>query len=353
MVLIPEVNLNMEKRIVVVTGGAGYIGSHTVVALHEAGYTPVIIDNFSNSKPEVLDGIAEIIGVKPQLFALDCLSKSDLKKALQSCAADGEVAGVIHFAAYKAVGESTEKPIDYFENNIGSTISLLGAMVESGVSNLVFSSSCTVYGQPDQIPVDESAPILPAESPYGYTKQACERVIMDAFNSSMPLSACLLRYFNPIGAHQSATIGELPLGHPNNLIPYLTQAVAGLRGPLTIFGNNYPTDDGTCIRDYIHVMDLARAHVASIKWLQSNDPSCEAFNLGTGTGKSVSEVIAAFEKANGINVPYVFGPRRPGDVVAIFANAEKAHRELGWKCEFSLEEALRDAWKWQLQLDHA
>ncbi|MBV42168.1 MAG: UDP-glucose 4-epimerase GalE [Crocinitomicaceae bacterium] len=343
----------MEKRIVIVTGGAGYIGSHTVVALHESGYRPVIIDDFSNSKPEVLDGIAKITGVKPQLFSLDCRSKNDLLEALQSCTADGEVAGVIHFAAYKAVGESTEKPLDYFENNIGSTVSLLAAMSESGVSNLVFSSSCTVYGQPDQIPVDESAPILPAESPYGYTKQACERLIMDAFKSSMPLSACLLRYFNPIGAHQSANIGELPIGHPNNLIPYLTQAVAGLRNPLTVFGNDYPTEDGTCIRDYIHVMDLARAHVASIAWLESNSPSCEAFNLGTGTGKSVSEVIAAFEKTNGIEVPYAFGPRRSGDVVAIFANAEKAHRELGWNCEFNLEEALRDAWKWQLQLAQA
>jgi UDP-glucose 4-epimerase len=353
MMLIHGVNLNMQKRIVVVTGGAGYIGSHTVVALHEAGYTPVIIDDFSNSKPEVLDGIAQIIGVKPQLFSLDCRSKNDLKQALQSCANNGEVAGIIHFAAYKAVGESTEKPLDYFENNIGSTVSLLAAMADSGVSNLVFSSSCTVYGQPDHIPVDESAPILPAESPYGYTKQACERLISDAFKSSMPLSACLLRYFNPIGAHPSAAIGELPLGHPNNLIPYLTQAASGLRDPLTVFGNDYPTEDGTCIRDYIHVMDLARAHVASIHWLQSNNPSCEAFNLGTGTGNSVSEVIDAFQKANDVEVPFAFGPRRAGDVVAIYANAEKAHRELGWKCEFNLEEALRDAWRWQLQLGQA
>jgi UDP-glucose 4-epimerase len=343
----------MEKQVVIVTGGAGYIGSHTVVALHLAGYTPVIIDNFSNSKPDVLKGIAEIIGEKPQLFELDCRSKSDMQQALENCAAIGEIAGIIHFAAYKAVGESTEKPLDYFENNIGSTASLLGAMSELGVSNLVFSSSCTVYGQPEESPVDELAPILPAESPYGYTKQACERLITDSFNSSMSLSACLLRYFNPIGAHQSAAIGELPIGHPNNLIPYLTQATAGLRGPLTVFGNDYPTDDGTCIRDYIHVMDLARAHVAAIKWLQSNEPVCEAFNLGTGQGKSVSEVIAAFEKANGISVPYAFGPRRAGDVVSIFANAEKAHQNLGWKCELSLEEALRDAWKWQQKLSNA
>jgi UDP-glucose 4-epimerase len=340
----------MAKQKVVVTGGAGYIGSHTVVALHEAGFSPVIFDNFSNSKPEVLDGIARIIGEKPQIFEVDCRSKAELAHAIEACASDGQIAGVIHFAAFKAVGESTERPLDYFDNNIGSTVSLLEAMTAAGISNLVFSSSCTVYGQPDTIPVDEQAPILPAESPYGYTKQACERLITDAFNSSMPLSACLLRYFNPIGAHPSAAIGELPLGHPNNLIPYLTQATAGTRGPLTVFGNDYPTEDGTCIRDYIHVMDLARAHVASIHWLLSNPASCEAFNLGTGEGKSVSQVIAAFEKANGIEVPYSFGPRRAGDITAIFANAGKAERALGWKCELSLEEALRDAWKWQQKL---
>ena len=340
----------MANQKVVVTGGAGYIGSHTVVALHEAGFSPIIFDNFSNSKPEVLDGIARIIGEKPQLFEVDCRSKAELAHAIETCASDGEIAGVIHFAAFKAVGESTEKPLDYFDNNIGSTVSLLEAMTTSGVSNLVFSSSCTVYGQPDAIPVDEHAPILPAESPYGYTKQACERLITDAFDSSMPLSACLLRYFNPIGAHPSAAIGELPLGHPNNLIPYLTQATAGTRGPLTVFGNDYPTEDGTCVRDYIHVMDLARAHVAAIQWLQSNPASCEAFNLGTGKGKSVSQVIAAFEKANGITVPYAFGARRAGDVTAIYANPEKAEHTLGWKCELSLEEALRDAWKWQQKL---
>lgn len=340
----------MGKKQVIVTGGAGYIGSHTVVALHEAGFTPVIIDDFSNSKPEALEGIAKIIGTVPKFFEIDCCSRRDLVEVFKSCKSEGEVAGIIHFAAFKAVGESTEQPLKYFENNIGSTVALLRAMSDVGIVNLVFSSSCTVYGQPETIPVDESAPILPAESPYGYTKQACERLINDAFNSSMELSACLLRYFNPIGAHPSAHIGELPLGHPNNLIPYLTQATAKLRDPLTVFGNDYPTPDGTCVRDYIHVVDLANAHVASIEWLETNQASCEPFNLGTGQGKSVSEVIQAFEDANGIAVPFAFGPRRAGDVVAIFANAEKAHRELGWQCELSLETALLDAWRWQQKL---
>lgn len=340
----------MAKRFVIVTGGAGYIGSHTAVTLHEAGFTPVIIDNFSNSKPEVLEGIAKIIGEIPEFHEVDCRSQSVMTDIFQSYAAQGEVIGVIHFAAYKAVGESVKKPLEYFENNIGSTVALLGAMNASGISNLIFSSSCTVYGQPRKIPVNENAPILTAESPYGFTKQACERLIKDACKSNASLSACLLRYFNPIGAHPSALIGELPLGHPSNLIPYLTQAAAGLREPLTVFGNDYPTDDGTCVRDYIHVLDLAAAHVAALQWLEENDASCEAFNLGTGQGKSVSEVIQAFEDANGIVVPYIYGPRRSGDVTAIFADAAKAQRELGWKCERSLEDSLRDAWRWQKKL---
>ena len=336
----------MAKQKVVVTGGAGYIGSHTVVALHEAGFSPVIFDNFSNSKPEVLDGIARIIGEKPQIFEVDCRSKAELAQAIEACASDGQIAGVIHFAAFKAVGESTERPLDYFDNNIGSTVSLLEAMTAAGISNLVFSSSCTVYGQPDAIPVDEQAPILPAESPYGYTKQACERLITDAFNSSMPLSACLLRYFNPIGAHPSAAIGELPLGHPNNLIPYLTQATAGKRGPLTVFGNDYPTEDGTCIRDYIHVMDLARAHVASIHWLLSNPASCEAFNLGTGEGSSVLDVLNAYSEACGQKLPHQIKPCRDGDLAVLTARPEKAKATLGFEAKRSLADMFKSSWAW-------
>ena len=251
---------------------------------------------------------------------------------------------------FKAVGESTQLPLKYYANNIASTVNILEAAQQHGTTEVVFSSSCTVYGQPEAIPVDESAPMPSAESPYGYTKQACERIITDFAASGYPLKAALLRYFNPIGAHSSSLIGELTLNHPNNLVPYLTQAVAMLRDQLTVFGDDYPTPDGTCIRDYIHVMDLAKAHVAALDWLGKQSTACEAFNLGTGEGNSVLEVIQAFERATGVTVPHRIGPRRAGDVTAIFADASKARRELGWSCNFSLEEALRDAWKWQQAL---
>lgn len=340
----------MKLNQVIITGGAGYIGSHTVVELIHAGYEPVIIDNFSNSHPRVLDGLERILNRRPQLFEVDCCDETALNGVFESCLQQGNIAGVIHFAAFKAVGESTAEPLQYFRNNIGSTAALLEVMHRHGVGSFVFSSSCTVYGQPEQIPVDEHAPFLPAESPYGYTKQACERLISDAHFAHSELNVTLLRYFNPIGAHPTGLIGELPLGHPNNLIPFLTQATAGLRDPLTVFGNDYPTADGTCVRDYIHVVDLAKAHVAALNWLQDQHHACEALNLGTGNGSTVLQVIQAFETANNIQVPHAIGPRRPGDVTAIYADAKKAKKLIGWECELSLEEALKDAWNWQKKL---
>ena len=340
---------HMKKR-VIVTGGAGYIGSHTVVELVNAGYAPVILDNFSNSTKEVLVGLHAILGFEPEVAEVDCADRTALLAAFERITEGGSIDGIIHFAAFKAVGESTQLPLKYYANNIASTVNILEAAEQHGTTDVVFSSSCTVYGQPESIPVDESAPMQSAESPYGYTKQACERIITDFAASGYPLKAALLRYFNPIGAHPTSRIGELPLGHPNNLVPYLTQAVAKLRDPLTVFGDDYPTPDGTCIRDYIHVTDLAKAHVAALDWLSKQDTACEPFNLGTGQGNSVLEVIQAFERATGVPVPHQMGPRRDGDVTAIFADASKAQRELGWSCECSLEEALRDAWNWQQAL---
>lgn len=339
----------MKKR-VIVTGGAGYIGSHTAVELVQAGYSPVLLDNFSNSTPAALEGLASILGFAPEFEEVDCANRSELFAALERIGSRGPIAGIIHFAAFKAVGESTEAPLKYYANNIASTVHLLEAAKHFQWAEFVFSSSCTIYGQPDEIPVDEQAPIQTAESPYGYTKQACERIVQDFCASGHPLKAALLRYFNPIGAHPSSKIGELPLGHPNNLIPYLTQAAAGVRDPLTVFGDDYPTPDGTCIRDYIHVMDLAKAHVAALEWLKNQPPTCEAFNLGTGNGNSVLEVIQAFERATGVPVPHAIGPRRPGDITAIYADASKAKDMLGWTSEKSLDEALADAWNWQQTL---
>jgi UDP-glucose 4-epimerase len=340
------------KNRVIVTGGAGYIGSHTAVELAQSGYTPVLLDNFSNSTPAALDGLREILGFEPEFEQVDCADKSALFAAMEHIASRGTVEGIIHFAAFKAVGESTQEPLKYYANNVASTVHLLEAAAHFNLTEFVFSSSCTVYGQPEHIPVDEEAPIRRAESPYGYTKQACERILADFCASGYPMKAALLRYFNPIGAHPSSKIGELPLGHPNNLIPYLTQAAAGLRDPLTVFGNDYPTPDGTCIRDYIHVMDLARAHVAALQWLKNQPPTCEPFNLGTGQGNSVLEVIQAFERATGVAVPHAIGARRPGDVTAIFADATKAQNVLGWTSEKTLEEALLDAWNWQQALNN-
>lgn len=336
----------MSNGKVLVTGGAGFIGSHTVVELVAAGYRPVIVDNLANSDRKVLAGIAALVGYEVPFYEVDCTDAVALDAVFQQ---EAPFAGIIHFAAFKAVGESVERPTAYFLNNIGSTAVLIEAMAAHPSGRLVFSSSCTVYGEPTSIPVDESAPIRPAESPYGYTKQACERLIGDQVAAAPGFRATLLRYFNPIGAHPSARIGELPIGRPNNLIPFLTQAVAGLREPLTVFGDDYPTPDGTCIRDYIHVVDLARAHVAALA-APDGEERLSVYNLGTGAGASVKEVVAAFEEATGRAVPHRMGPRRAGDVVAIYADAQKAERELGWRTERSLKEALADAWRWQEQL---
>ena len=335
-----------SARRIIVTGGAGFIGSHTVVSLVESGYTPVIVDDLRNSNPSVLDGLERILGHRVEFHGIDC-GDVDLMAAVFS----QPVHGVIHFAADKAVGESVEQPERYFANNIGSTARLVDMLRERGVQNLVFSSSCTVYGEADALPVNESAPIQPAASPYGYTKQACESLLRYSHAAAEgQLGVALLRYFNPIGAHPSAEIGELPIGTPANLVPFLTQSVAGIRPELTVFGTDYPTPDGTCIRDYLHVCDLAEAHVAALRWLEGSAGKLDVFNLGTGQGSSVKEVISAFETATGLKVPHRFGDRRPGDVTAIHADATKAADVLGWKTRRSLEECLADAWRWQEKL---
>ncbi len=333
------------KRILV-TGGAGFIGSHTAVALTEAGYTPVIVDDLRNSRPDVLAGIERILGKSVEFHAVDCSDEAAMKVVF-----DRPVLGAIHFAADKAVGESVTSPEKYFSNNIGATSKLTHMLRMAGVQHLVFSSSCTVYGEAVALPVGESAPIQPAASPYGFTKQACETLLGYSHAAAEgQLGIALLRYFNPIGAHPSAEIGELPIGTPANLVPFLTQSVAGLRPELTVFGSDYPTADGTCVRDYLHVCDLAEAHVAALQWLEQNNGAMEAFNLGTGTGSSVKEVISAFEAATGRPVPHRFGARRSGDVTAIYADASKAANLLGWKTKRSLEQSLGDAWRWQEKL---
>lgn len=334
----------MKSRIIV-TGGLGFIGSHTVVCLHEAGHEPIIVDNLSNSQLSALSGIEALIGYRPRLAQIDVNDTAALRLLFQEV----KPQAIIHFAAFKAVGESVEKPLEYYHNNVGGLISILEVMKETGISDIVFSSSCTVYGEPAEIPVKESTPTKPAESPYGATKQMGEVILND--NNAWCHTQCL-RYFNPIGAHPSGQIGELPLGVPNNLIPYLTQTVAGIRPSLTVFGNDYDTPDGTCIRDYIHVVDLAEAHVSAVNRLinQSYLTNFEVFNIGTGNGNSVLEVIEVFEKATGLPVPYTIGPRRPGDVIQVWAETTKVEDVLGWKATRNLETMLRDAWNWQLQL---
>jgi UDP-glucose 4-epimerase len=337
----------MEK--IIVTGGAGFIGSHTVVELHEAGFTPIIVDDFSNSDRKVLDGLAAIMGSRPICYEVDCNDKAAFEEVFRK---EGQVKGAIHFAAFKAVGESVQKPIQYFRNNLNSLVTLMDLMVKHGAPNLVFSSSCTVYGQPERLPVNEQSPILPAQSPYGSTKQLCEEIIKQTTSVGQPLKAISLRYFNPIGAHPSANIGELPLGTPNNLIPFITQSAAGLRPPITVFGNDYNTPDGTCIRDYIHVVDLAKAHVKALQLLDrvSGATHYDVFNVGTGRGNTVLEVIKAFEAATGAKLDYKIGPRRPGDVEKIYAEVDKSRDGLGWQAELSLEQGLGDAWRWQQKL---
>ena len=335
---------------VLVTGGAGYIGSHTAVALHEAGFMPVLVDNLHNSKASAVDGVRAIVGEDIPFEAVDICDKA----ALEALFGRHDFVGVLHFAAHKAVGESMAKPAMYAANNVGGLGVLLEVASAHDLDNIVFSSSCTVYGEPEDMPVAESAPFQRAESPYGWTKQACERVLEDHAAARGAAHVALLRYFNPIGAHPSANIGELPLGVPNNLIPFLTQAVSRIRKALTVFGGDYDTPDGTCIRDYLHVMDLAEAHVAALQWCldQPDDQSViRPFNLGTGKGASVLEVIQGFERATGQKVPYTMGERREGDVVAIWADPSRAANELGWRTTRSLDTSLADAWRWQEKLN--
>ncbi len=333
------------KNQIIVTGGLGFIGSHTAVCLHEAGFEPIIIDNLSNSKIDALKGISDLIGYTPIFIEGDVNHTELLTQIIQQY----QPAAIIHFAAFKAVGESVEKPLMYYQNNVGGLMSLLAAMKETGLNNVVFSSSCTVYGEPAEIPVKETTITKPAESPYGATKQMGEIILRD--NSNWLNTQCL-RYFNPIGAHPSGLIGELPLGVPNNLIPYLTQTVAGIRNSLTVYGSDYSTPDGTCIRDYIHVMDLAEAHVCAVKRLIENkqNEAFEVFNIGTGTGSSVLEVIQTFERVNQVAVPHTIGPRRAGDVVQVWAETTKVECILGWKAKRDLAEMLKDAWNWQKKL---
>lgn len=334
---------------ILVTGGTGYIGSHTVVELAAAGHEPVIVDNLSNSELSVLDGIGKITGRRPVFYEADVCSREAIRGIF---AEHPDIAAVIHFAAFKAVGESVRIPLAYYRNNLDSTINLLECMLDAGISNMVFSSSCTVYGQPDELPVSESAPIKKAESPYGNTKQICEDILQSVVAASGELKVISLRYFNPVGAHESALIGELPRGVPNNLMPFITQTAAGKREQLTVFGNDYNTPDGSGIRDYIHVVDLAKAHVKACQRLIAgkNKAAIEFFNLGTGSGYSVLEVISAFERVNNIKLNYRIGPRRSGDIEKVYADTSLSNRELGWKAGLGLDEMVASAWKWEQRL---
>lgn len=327
---------------ILVTGGLGFIGSHTAIELVRSGFRPIIVDNLVNTRQSVHKTLEEITNTTIDFYEIDVRNTQKLIEIM----AKHQVSSVIHFAALKAVGESVEKPLLYYQNNIGSLLSLLEAMQNTDTSSLVFSSSATVYGDPDTLPITEDAQLKPSTNPYGTSKQMAEQIISDAAGAST-LKAALLRYFNPIGAHESGTLGELPLGPPNNLVPYVTQAAAGVRKELTVFGDDYPTPDGTGIRDYIHVVDLAKAHVKAINHLEKTEQPTTTLNLGTGQGHSVLELIKTFEEVNGVKVPYVVGKRRPGDIASCYASAKKAEQVLGWKTEKSLQDALKDAWRWQ------
>lgn len=338
------------KQTILVTGGTGFIGSHTTVELQQAGYNVVIVDNLSNSKIEVLDGIEKITGVRPAFENVDLRGKNAVEAVFEKYP---QIEGIIHFAASKAVGESVEKPLLYYRNNIVSLINLLELMPKYNVKGIIFSSSCTVYGQPseDNLPVTEEAPIQKALSPYGNTKQINEEIICDYIHSGAPIKSIILRYFNPIGAHPSAYIGELPNGVPMNLIPFVTQTAIGVRKELKIFGNDYNTPDGTCIRDYIYVVDLAKAHVAAMaRVLEQDTDAVEVFNVGTGKGVSTLEVVEGFEKATGVKVNWSYAPRREGDIEKVWGNVDKANNVLGWKAETPLEDVLASAWRWQKKL---
>jgi len=337
------------KKKVIVTGGTGYIGSHTAVELIVDGFEVVIIDNLYNSDITVLDGIQAITGIRPKFYDYDICDRIKLNEVF---VAEGRIDAIVHFAAYKAVGESVHRPLDYYRNNLVSLMNLLDMMEQHGTPAMVFSSSCTVYGQPDRLPVTETSPVKEAESPYGYTKQAGEIIIRDTMAARKTQRAVSLRYFNPIGAHPTAYLGELPRGVPENLVPFITQTAIGLRDELRVFGNDYDTPDGSCIRDYLHVVDLAKAHVVALKRLieEKNKENYEVFNLGAGTGVSVLEVIAAFERATGEKVKYSIAPRREGDIEKIWADPSLANRELNWKTEITLDEAMETAWRWEKKI---
>lgn len=334
---------------VLVTGGLGFIGSHTVVELQNAGHQVIIVDDLSNSSTEVLDGITRITGKKPIFEKLDLRDKNAVN---QFFAKYNDIDGVIHFAASKAVGESVENPLLYYENNIGSLVYILQNLSKKQKSGFIFSSSCTVYGQADELPITENAPVKKAESPYGNTKQIDEEIIADTCKVTPQIQAIALRYFNPIGAHPSAEIGELPVGIPQNLVPFITQTAIGLREQLSVFGDDYPTPDGTCIRDYIYVVDLAKAHVVALERILNgkNKSNFEVFNVGTGKGSSVLEVIQSFEKVSGKKLNYKIVGRRAGDIISAFANTDKANNELGWKAQATLDEAMASAWKWEQKI---
>lgn len=333
---------------VLVTGGTGFIGSHTAVELIENGYKVVIVDNLSNSQIEVLDGIEEITGLRPDFEEFDLCERDKVFSLFEKYSIDA----IIHFAAMKAVGESVEKPLEYYHNNLVSLINLLAAMKKYKTSSFVFSSSCTVYGQPDELPVTENAPIKKAMSPYGNTKQIAEEIIQDSIHAISGIKAIALRYFNPIGAHKSAIIGELPMGVPLNLVPFVTQTAAGIRQKLSVYGDDYNTPDGTAVRDYINVCDLAKAHVIAVKRMLNNKSkqNFEVFNLGTGNGISVMEIIESFETATGEKVNYEVVDRREGDIEKVWADTGFANKELGWKSETPLDETLKSAWKWEKKI---
>jgi UDP-glucose 4-epimerase len=329
---------------ILVTGGLGYIGSHTVVELVNAGYEPVIVDDLSNSQHKILDQVAKIVGFKPKFYQADLC---DEKKVAHIIEAEPDIEGIIHFAAFKAVGESVQNPLKYYRNNLYSLLNLLDAYKGKPV-NFVFSSSCTVYGQPDVLPVTEDAPVKPAESPYGNTKQIAEEILRDAIAAKSAHKVIALRYFNPVGAHETALIGELPIGVPQNLVPFITQTAIGKRQKITVFGDDYETPDGSCIRDYIHVVDLAKAHVAALKLMEQDSVTgYDMFNLGTGNGTSVLEIITAFERATGEKLNYEIGPRRNGDVVQVWGDVTKSAKELKWQAELGIDTMMASAWEWE------
>ena len=334
---------------ILVTGGLGFIGSHTVVELQQSGFEVIIIDNCSNASEDVLEGITAITGKEPLFYKIDLREKDKVRSFFNE---HSDLTGVIHFAASKAVGESVEKPLLYYENNLGTLVYILQFLRDLNKQHFIFSSSCTVYGQADELPITEHAKVKPAESPYGNTKQIGEEIIRDSCRIAPNLHAISLRYFNPIGAHPSINIGELPLGVPANLVPFITQTAAGIREELSVFGNDYPTSDGTCIRDYIHVVDLAKAHVVALQRLiqSKQKENYEVFNIGTGAGNSVLEVIQSFERVSGQKLKYKIVDRRPGDVISAYADTSKANEVLGWKAEMNLDEAMRDAWNWEQKI---